>query len=136
MIDLSSSLDEDDFFVDTSRDFEFAQWLYDELNHDLLGPPSDGKVIILSDSNEEKEEACEEKPVSTEDAVVFAVVNPVSTASANDIGTPAEKPSTPAASPANANNDPGAVPNDSSDGLAPGPKMGEGNSGRDEAGAP
>jgi hypothetical protein len=46
------------------------------------------------------------------------------------------KTSTPAASSVDVDEDPGAVPNDSSDGLAPGPKMEEGNGGGDEASAP
>jgi hypothetical protein len=29
--------------------------LFGNLSRDLLGPPSDGKVIILNDSNEEEE---------------------------------------------------------------------------------
>jgi hypothetical protein len=136
VIDLSSSLDEEDFFADTSRDFEFTQRLYGKLNRDLLRPPDDGKVIILSDSNGEKEEAREEKPTDAEDVAVSTAVNPVSTASADDIGTPTERSSTPAASPAVANDDPGVAQNDSSDGLAPGPKMEEGVGGGDEAGAP
>jgi hypothetical protein len=52
VIDLSSSSNEEDSFADTSRDFEFTQWLYGELNRDLLGPSSDGKIIILSDFDE------------------------------------------------------------------------------------
>jgi hypothetical protein len=54
VIDLSSSSDEENSFADTSHDFEFAQRLYSELNRVLLGPPDDGKVIIVSDSDEEK----------------------------------------------------------------------------------
>jgi hypothetical protein len=54
VIDLSSSSDEEDSFIDTSCDFEFVQRLYGELNCDLLGPPGDGKVIILNDFDEEK----------------------------------------------------------------------------------
>jgi hypothetical protein len=63
-------------------------------------------------------------------------VNPGSTASADNIGTPAEKSSAPTASPVNADNDLMAEPNDSSDGLALGPKMEEGSSGGDEADTP
>jgi hypothetical protein len=55
VIDLSSSLDEEDFFAHTSRDVEFTRRLIGDLSRDLLGPPSDGKVIILNDSNEEEE---------------------------------------------------------------------------------
>jgi hypothetical protein len=135
VIDRSSSSDEEDYFVDTSRDFEFAQRLYDELNRDLLGPPSDGKVIILNNSDEEKEEA-REKSVDAKDVATSAAVNPVSTAFVDDTDTPTEKSSTPAASPADADDDHGVVPNDSSDSLASGPKMEEGSGGGDEARAP
>jgi hypothetical protein len=121
---------------DTTRDFEFAQHLFCELNRDLLGPPGDGKVIILSDSDEEKEEVHEEKSVSAEDAATFAAVNLVSTTSADDIGTPTEKSSTLAASPVDVDNDPGVEPNDSSDGLVPSLKVEEGTGGGDKAGAP
>jgi hypothetical protein len=55
VIDLSSSLDEEDFFAHTSRDAEFTRQLFGDLSRDLLGPPNDGKVIILNDSNEEEE---------------------------------------------------------------------------------
>jgi hypothetical protein len=64
MVDLSSSSDEEDLIPDTSHDFEFTQCLYDELNHALLGPPGDDKIIILSDFDEGKEEVHEEKSTS------------------------------------------------------------------------
>jgi hypothetical protein len=121
---------------DTTHDFEFTQHLFCELNRDLLGPPDDGKVIILSDSDEEKEEVHEEKSVSIEDAATFATVNLVSTTSADNIGTPTEKSSTLAASPADVDNDPGVEPNDSSDSLVLSLKVEEGTSGGDKAGAP
>jgi hypothetical protein len=54
VIDLSLSSDEEDFIANTSHDFEFIQQLYGELNRDLLGPSSDGKVIIPSDSDKKK----------------------------------------------------------------------------------
>jgi hypothetical protein len=54
VVDLSSSSDEEDFIVDTSWDAEFARRLFGDLNRDVLGPPDDGKVIILSDSDEEE----------------------------------------------------------------------------------
>jgi hypothetical protein len=107
VIDLSSSLNEENFIADTSRDFEFAQRLYGELNRDLVGPPDDSKVIILSDSGEEKEKVHEEESIGVEDAVASAAVNPISTASTDDIGIPAEKSLTPAACPADAAEDPG-----------------------------
>jgi hypothetical protein len=97
---------------------------------------SDSKVIILSDSTEEEEEAHEEKSTDTEDAAIFAAVNPVSTASTDDISTLAERSLTPAASPVDADNDPTVEPNDSSDGLASGLKVEEGTNSRDKAGAP
>jgi hypothetical protein len=79
---------------DIVYDFEFAQRLFGELNRDLLGPPDDGKVIILSNSDEEKEEAHEEKSTGVKDAVTSVAVNPVSTTSADDIVTIAENSST------------------------------------------
>jgi hypothetical protein len=136
VVDLSPPSDEEEPIHDTARDVEFAQHLFDELNRDLLGSPGDDKVIILSDSDKEKEEAHEEKYVSTEDAATSATVNPVSTASVDDIGTPAEKSLTPGASHDDVDNDPRVEPNDSSDGLAPGPKVEEGTGDGDEAGAP
>jgi hypothetical protein len=108
VIDLSSSSDEKIFIADVTHDLEFAQKVFGELNRDVLGPPSDGKVIILDDS-EEEEEVREEATTNTDTAPSAA----------------AERPSTPTASPADANEDPGATQNDSSDGVAPGPKMGK-----------
>jgi hypothetical protein len=99
VVALSSPQDEEELIHDTDHDFKFSQHLFSELNHDLLGPPSEGNVIILSDFDEEKEEAREEKSVGVEDAATSAAVNPVSTTSTNDIGTPAKKSSTPATSP-------------------------------------
>jgi hypothetical protein len=55
VIDLSSSSDEEDFVADTSRDEDFPKRLFGDLNHDVPRPPGDGKVIILSDSDEEEE---------------------------------------------------------------------------------
>jgi hypothetical protein len=136
VVDLSSPPDEEEPIHDTTRDFEFAKRLFSEFNRGLLGLPGDGKIIILSDFDEEKEEVHEEKSVSVEDAVTSAVVNPVSTTFTDDIDTLTEKSSTPAASPADADNDPGVEPNDSSDGLTPGLKVEEGNGGGDEAGTP
>jgi hypothetical protein len=84
VIELSSSLDEEDSFDDTSCDFEFTQCFYGKLNRDLLEPPGDSKIIILSDSDEEKEGAHEEKSASAKDESTSAVVNSVSTTSADD----------------------------------------------------
>jgi hypothetical protein len=135
VVDLSSPSDGEEPIHDTARDFKFTQCLFGELNRDLLGPPGNGKVIILSHSDEEKEET-HEKSVGAEEVATSVVVNPVSTASANDISTRAEKSLTPAVSHADAENDPRVEPNNSGDGLAPGPKVEEGNGGGDEASAP
>jgi hypothetical protein len=80
VIDLSSSLDDEDIIAATSRDFEFTQRLFGDLNCVVLGPPDDGKVIILDDSDEEKE-AQEEKTACTELATISAAVNLTLTAS-------------------------------------------------------
>jgi hypothetical protein len=101
VVELSSYSDEEDPIPDTSCNFEFTQRLYDELNRALLGLPGDGKVIIISNSEEEVE-AHEETTTEVEATPSAA----------------AEKSSTPSASPADVDEDPGAMPNDSSDGLA------------------
>jgi hypothetical protein len=126
MVDLSSPQGEENPIHDIACDFEFAQRLFGELNHAFLGPLGHGKVIILSNSDEEEEEVCEKKSASTKYAATSTAINPVSTASTDDIGTPAEKSSTPAASPIDADNDPRVGPNDSSDSLSPGLKVEEG----------
>jgi hypothetical protein len=61
MVNLSSSSDEEGIITDTSRAEEFARRLFGDLNCDVLGTPDDGKIIILSDSDEEEDEVCEEK---------------------------------------------------------------------------
>jgi hypothetical protein len=43
VVDLSSPSDEEEPIHDISRDFEFTQHLFSELNLDFLGPPGDGK---------------------------------------------------------------------------------------------
>jgi septum formation inhibitor MinC len=80
MIDLSLSLNEENFITDTSRDAEFTRKLFGDLNHDILGQPGDGMVIILDDSDEEKE-APDEKTVGTKLTATSAAVNPAPTAS-------------------------------------------------------
>jgi hypothetical protein len=79
MIDLSLSSDEENFIADTSHDAEFARKLFGDLNRNNLGLPSDGKVIILDDSDEEKE-APDEKIVGTKLAATSVAVNPAPTA--------------------------------------------------------
>jgi hypothetical protein len=65
VVDLSS--DEEEIFLDTTWDKEFARRVFNELNHELFGPPGDGNIITLSDSDEE-EEVCEEITVDVEAA--------------------------------------------------------------------
>jgi hypothetical protein len=55
VVDLSSSSDEEGLIPDTLWDEEFARKLFGDLNSGVLGPPGDGKVIILNDSDEEDE---------------------------------------------------------------------------------
>jgi hypothetical protein len=80
VIDLSISSGEENFIADTSRDVEFARKLFGDLNRDILGPPGDGKVIILDDSDEEKE-APDQKTVGTELMATYDAVNPAPIAS-------------------------------------------------------
>jgi hypothetical protein len=42
--------------VDTSRNEEFTGKLFCDLNRDILGPPGDGKIIIIDDSDDEAQE--------------------------------------------------------------------------------
>jgi hypothetical protein len=81
MINLSLYSDEENFIADTSRDAEFTRKLFCDLNCDILGSPGDGKVIILDDSDEEKE-ALDEKMAGTELVATSVVVNPAPTTSA------------------------------------------------------
>jgi hypothetical protein len=85
MINLFLSSDEENFITDTSCDTEFTNKLFSDLNRGILEPPGDGKVIVLDDSDEEKE-VQEEKMVGTELVATSAAVNPMLTASvvAND----------------------------------------------------
>jgi hypothetical protein len=39
--------------VDTSLDEEFTRKLFGELNHNILGPSGDGKIIIIDDSDDD-----------------------------------------------------------------------------------
>jgi hypothetical protein len=67
MVHLSSSSDE--------------EFIFGDLNRDVLGPPSDGKIIILSDSDEEEEQVLEEKTTGTEVTPSSATRSSASTAS-------------------------------------------------------
>jgi hypothetical protein len=75
-------IDPSSFIVDTSRDEELVRKLFDDLNCNILGPPDDGKIIILDDSNDDGE-AQEERiagikfmtaPASTDDAPAGAKI--------------------------------------------------------------
>jgi hypothetical protein len=82
VVDLSPSSDEEGLISNTSRDEEFTKRLFGDLNHNVLGPPDNGNIIILSDSDEEEE-------VREEDAANVEAV-PSSTA-----GVPASMPPPP-----------------------------------------
>jgi hypothetical protein len=79
MINLSSSLDEKNFIVDTSHDAELTKKLFGDLNRDILGPPGDSKIIILDDSDEENK-AQEDKTVGIESTAASTSVDPTSSA--------------------------------------------------------
>jgi hypothetical protein len=83
MVDLASSSGEEDFFADTSWDEELARKLFSDLNRDILGPPGDGKIIVLSDSDDE-DEVHEDATVNVEAAPPSAVNSPVTPTSASD----------------------------------------------------
>jgi hypothetical protein len=83
MVDLASPSGKEDFFADTSRDEELARKLFGDLNRDILGPPSDGKIIVLSDSDDE-DEAHEDIAINAEAAPRSAVNSPVTPASTAD----------------------------------------------------
>jgi hypothetical protein len=44
--------------VDTSRDEEFARKLFGNLNHDIIGPAGDGKIIIIDDRYRPHDSSC------------------------------------------------------------------------------
>jgi hypothetical protein len=77
IVDLASSSGEEDFFADTSWDEELARKPFGDLNRDILRPPSDGKIIVLSDSDDE-DEAHEDAAVNAE-AVAPSAVNSADT---------------------------------------------------------
>jgi hypothetical protein len=118
VVDLSSSSDEEDFIADTLWDAEFARWLFGNLNCDVLGLLSDGNVIILNDSDEE-EEAHEETAANTDVTPSAAVKSLAPTTFVTD-----------------ADEDPGKMQDNNSDGLALEQDMGKNSSGRDEASSP
>jgi hypothetical protein len=118
VMDLSSSLNKEGLIPDTSRDEEFTKKLFSDLNRDVLGPPDDGKIIILSDSDEE-EEVCKEDATEAEAAPTSAAWTPTSTASAANIDEALK-----------------GMQDDNSDDLAPDQDTGDGDNGGDKAGSP
>jgi hypothetical protein len=83
VVDLSSYSDEGDLITDVSRDEAFTRRLFADLNRDVLVSSRDGKIIILSDSNEEKE-VREEKAIDVKVAPSSVVRSLTSIASADD----------------------------------------------------
>jgi hypothetical protein len=84
VVDLSSG--EEDDFSNISRGEEITRKLFGDLNCGLLGPPNDGNVIILGDSDEEEEEVCEDDCTDA-DVAPSSVVNfptPIAFAAADD----------------------------------------------------
>jgi hypothetical protein len=112
------SLDEEEIFPDTLRDDDFATRLFGDLNHGLLGPPSDGKVTIISDSDEE-EEVREEDAADADVALPSAVKTPAPTASTADVDDAAK-----------------GTPNGSNDGRSPNQAIGASSNGEDKVGSP
>jgi endo-alpha-1,4-polygalactosaminidase (GH114 family) len=98
VIDLSSSSNEEDFFTDTSRDAELASQLFGN----LLRLPDKGKVIVLSDFDEEEE------------------VREDTTTNANFTPSTTVKSLTPATSAVDVDEDLGKMQDDNSDDLAAG----------------
>jgi hypothetical protein len=80
-VDLALSSGEEDSVADTSRDEEFARKLFGELNCDILGPPSDDKIIVISDSDNDDE--------THKDATINAEAAPPSAANSADSPTSA-----------------------------------------------
>jgi hypothetical protein len=68
------------FIADTSRDEEITRKLFGGLNLDLIGPPGDGKIIILNDDDEAQEGTtveieCMIAPTSVDDAPAEARID-------------------------------------------------------------
>jgi hypothetical protein len=115
---LSLSSNEEGLIVDTSHNEEFARRLFGNLNHDVLGPPGDGKIIILNDSDEEEDEMREKKTAGDEAAPSSTARSPTSTASASVDDAPT------------------GVTNDNSDDHTPNREVDGSSDSGDEAGLP
>jgi hypothetical protein len=68
-------IDPSSFIVDTSHDAELLRKLFYDLNRDILGPPSDDKIIVLDDSDDDAE-AQGEKTASIESTAAPASADP------------------------------------------------------------
>jgi hypothetical protein len=84
VVDLALSSGEEESITDTSRDEEFARKLFGDLNRDILGPPGDGKIIVISDSDDE-DEMHEDTAVNAEAAPPSATNSTDSPTSASDV---------------------------------------------------
>jgi hypothetical protein len=80
-VGLALSSGEEDSVADTSRDEELARKLFGDLNCNILEPPGEGKIIVLSDSDDEDE--------TLEDATVNTEAAPSSAANSTDSPTSA-----------------------------------------------
>jgi hypothetical protein len=116
-VDLSSSSSEEGLIADVSWDEEFARRLFGDLDRNVLGPPSDGKIIILSDFDEEEDKVHEEKTIGTEHATTSVAVNSNSASTAS-VDAPT------------------GVKNDNSDDRTPDHKADSNSGSRDDAGLP
>jgi hypothetical protein len=88
MIDISSTSDEENFIIGTSRNAKLTKKLFGNLNRVILGPPDDDKIIILNDSDEENR-APEEKTAGIESTTAFASADPTSSAPTSVDNAPA-----------------------------------------------
>jgi hypothetical protein len=83
-VDLALSSSEEKSIADTSWDEEFARKLFGDLNRDIVGPPDDGKIIVISDSDDE-DETHEDAPINAEAAPPSATNSADSPTSASDV---------------------------------------------------
>jgi hypothetical protein len=97
-VDLASSSGKEDSVADTSQDEELARKLFGDLNRDILRPHDDGKIIVLSDSDDEDG--------THEDAAINVEAAPPSAANSTDSPTSAP----------DVDDTPDGVPDDNADG--------------------
>jgi hypothetical protein len=65
-------LDSSSFIADTSRDEEIVRKFFGDLNRDIIGPPGDGKIIIIETTIEIESTTA---PTSADDAPVEAMID-------------------------------------------------------------